>query len=199
MQAIDEYNPDKGTRFLTFAVWYIRRSMNYYLENTTNMIVRSNNTKLSKKIETIKEEYFREFGTQPTEDTIVDLIRDKYDIDVKDVRDVYDVNVSSISEEIDDDYTVEDNSEYNQKTASENGYEKDIEKDYTLTLIGELLSILPEEKADIIKMSYGIGYDRVYSLTEIGQKYDMYPEDVADLKKKIMKYLKQESRMKIAV
>ena len=199
MQAIDDYDPERGTRFLTLAVWYMRRAMNYYQDNTTNMVVRSNNMKLSKKIDVVKDEYFKEYGVQPTEDTIVDLIKEKYDLNVKDVRDVYDVNVSSISDEIDDDFTIEDNSEYNQKTASVNGYESEIDKDYTTTLITELLGVLPEDKADIIKMLYGVGYDRAYSVTEVGHKYNMYPEDVLSLKKKIIQYLKQECKMKVAV
>ena len=199
MQAIDEYDADRGTRFLTFAVWYMRRAMNYYQDNTNNMVVRSNNMKLSKKIDTVREDYFKKNGVMPTNAMVVDLIKEKYDIDVKDIRDVYDVNVSSISDEIDDDFTVEQNADYNQKTATKNEYEEEVDSDYNAQLTKELLNILPEDKADIIKMLFGVGYDRVYSPTEVGHKYDMYPEDVIALQNKIIQYLRQEGKFKVAV
>lgn len=199
MQAIDEYDSDRGTRFLTFAVWYMRRAMNYYQDNTNNMVVRSNNMKLSKKIDTVREDYFKKNGVMPTNAMVVDLIKEKYDIDVKDIRDVYDVNVSSISDEIDDDFTVEQNADYNQKTATKNEYEEEVDSDYNAQLTKELLNILPEDKADIIKMLFGVGYDRVYSPTEVGHKYDMYPEDVIALQNKIIQYLRQEGKFKVAV
>jgi len=197
MQAINEYNPERGTRFLTFAVWYMRRSMNYYQDNTNNMIVRSNNMKLSKKIDTVKETYFKENGTMPTNAMVVDLINEKYDIGIKDVRDVYDVNVSSISDELDDDFTVEENSEYNSKTASFNEYETEVDNDYKSALIEKLMGKISGKQADMIKMLYGVGYDRQYSIDEIAQKYNMYPDDTQSLINKIMQYLKQEGKLAV--
>jgi RNA polymerase primary sigma factor len=197
MQAIDEYNPDRGTRFLTFAVWYMRRAMNYYQDNTNNMIVRSNNMKLSKKIDKVREDYFKENGIMPTDGIVIDLIKEKYDIDIKDVRDVYDVNVSSISDEIDDDFTIEENSEYNSKTASINEYEMEVDNDYKSALIEKLMGKISGKQADMIKMLYGVGYDRQYTIDEIALKYNMYPEDTQSLINKIMQYLKQEGKLAV--
>ena len=36
--AIDTFDVTKGTKFITHAVWYIRRSMNYYLTTTNTLI-----------------------------------------------------------------------------------------------------------------------------------------------------------------
>lgn len=194
MEAIDDFDIDKGYKFITFAVWYIRRSMNYYLNNTNNMVVRTNNMKLSKKIELVKEEYFKEYGVYPSGNDLAQLIEDKFDIKIKDVSDVYDVNMASISDEYDEDYTVEDNSDFNDKTSSVNGYEEEIEDDSVKETVKKVLEVLPSDKAEMIKMLYGIGYDRQYSVDEVGEKFELYPEEVVKLSNTILKYLKQECK-----
>lgn len=195
MKGLADFNGNHGTRVLSFCVWYIRREMNHYLTNTSNMVVRSNNMKIGKKVDAVKDEYYKEFGVYPTDDEVMMLIEDKYGIKIKDVRDVYDVNVSSISDEIDDDFTVEENSEFTVKTSSYNLYEKEIEKGYYNAMIEQIFSSMDgmEKEKDIIKMLYGIGYDREYTVNEVGDKFGMYPEDIETLRNRTLKYLKQNS------
>jgi RNA polymerase primary sigma factor len=47
MKAIDKYDYTKGFKFITFAVWYIKRAMNSYMTNGKESIVKSNNAKYS--------------------------------------------------------------------------------------------------------------------------------------------------------
>ena len=48
-EAIDKFDPSLDNKFITFAVWYIRRNMNYYLINTRDIIVKTYAMKLFKK------------------------------------------------------------------------------------------------------------------------------------------------------
>lgn len=189
--AIDTFDVTKGTKFITHAVWYIRRSMNYYLTTTNNLINKSNNMKLGKKIEYVKQEFMCEHGYNPTSDEIIDMIKEKYDIDIKDISDVYDLNVASINEELDDDYTVEENSDFNDRTSSVNEYDTETDKTYNKMLVNNILSTLSPKQQDIIKMAFGIGYDRQYSTEEIGDKYEMDEMTINQLKNNIIKYLRE--------
>ena len=190
-EAIDKFNPSLGNKFITFAVWYIRRAMNYYLINTRDMITKTNGMKLFKKADKIVQKYFSEHGYDPTLDEVRDILEKKYNIEIKDISDLYDLNVTSINTDIDDDFTMEETNEYNEKTASVNEYETEVDKEYSKTLANKFLSIVPNEHKEIIKKLYGIGYERQYSITEVAQEYRMSDEDMENLRDKILKYMKQ--------
>lgn len=189
--AMEKYDLDKGYKFTTYAVWYIRRQMNFYLNDTRNMINRSNAAKIGKKVDIVKQKYYSENGREPSVDEIKRLIKECYGIDIKKDCDVYDISVASINEEIDDDYTEEDTYEYNQKTATINSYESEAEREYLNRYISEILSIVPPKQADIIRMSFGIGYERMYTSEEIGEKYKISKGEVDKLKEKILEYIRQ--------
>lgn len=200
MTAIDTFDVTKGMKFITYSVWYIRRSMNYYLSTMNSLVAKSNNMKYGKKIEYIKQECMCKNGYEPTYDEIVDMMKEKYNLDIKDICDVYDLNISSINQQLDDDYTIEDNSEFNEVTSSVNAYETETDKTYNNELVGNILSTLTEKQQDIIRMSFGIGYDRSFTAEEIGDKYEMDEMTVNQLKNNIIKYLKQNrSEYKLAI
>lgn len=200
MTAIDTFDVTKGMKFITYSVWYIRRSMNYYLSTMNSLVAKSNNMKYGKKIEYIKQECMCKNGYEPTYDEIVDMMKEKYNIDIKDICDVYDLNISSINQQLDDDYTIEDNSEFNEVTSSVNAYETETDKTYNNELVGNILSTLTEKQQDIIRMSFGIGYERSFTAEEIGDKYEMDEMTVNQLKNNIIKYLKQNrSEYKLAI
>lgn len=198
--AIDTFDVTKGMKFITYAVWYIRRSMNYYLSTMNSLVAKSNNMKYGKKIDYIKQECMCTNGYEPTYDEIVDMMKEKYNIDIKDICDVYDLNISSINQQLDDDYTIEDNSEFNEVTSSVNAYETETDNTYNNELVGNILSTLTEKQQDIIRMSFGIGYERYFTAEEIGDKYEMDEMTVNQLKNNIIKYLKQnKSEYKLAI
>lgn len=200
MTAIDTFDVTKGMKFITYSVWYIRRSMNYYLSTMNSLVAKSNNMKYGKKIEYIKQECMCKNGYEPTYDEIVDIMKEKYNLDIKDICDVYDLNISSINQQLDDDYTIEDNSEFNEVTSSVNAYETETDKTYNNELVGNILSTLTEKQQDIIRMSFGIGYERSFTAEEIGDKYEMDEMTVNQLKNNIIKYLKQNrSEYKLAI
>ena len=198
--AIDTFDVTKGMKFITYAVWYIRRSMNYYLSTINSLVAKSNNMKYGKKIECIKQEWICANGYEQTHEDIVDMLKDKHNIDIKDICDVYDLNISSINQQLDDDYTIEEDSEFNEVTSSVNTYEVDTDKTYNNELVGNILATLTEKQQDIIRMSFGIGYERSFTAEEIGDKYEMDEMTVNQLKNNIIKYLKQnKSEYKLAI
>jgi DNA-directed RNA polymerase sigma subunit (sigma70/sigma32) len=58
-------------------------------------------------------------------------------------------------------------------------------------LVNNILSTLSQKQQDIIKMAFGIGYDRQYSTEEIGDKYEMDEMTINQLKNNIIKYLRE--------
>ncbi len=200
-EAIDKFDPSLGFKFITYAVLYIKREMNYYLRTTNNMIKRPNNMKLGKKVETVKHKFYAENGYIPTEEDIVDIIKEVYGINIKDKSDVFDLTVTSISEKMDDDkYTVEDDDEFNRKTSCEIEYEDSINKEYNAEMINNILATIPKDNEEMIRMLFGIGTDRAYTVTEVGAKFELDPQVVVLIKNKVLEYLRQNKReYKIAI
>lgn len=177
--ALNEFDPSKGYKFITYGVWYIRRQMNYYMLTKRDMISQSAQVgNVKKKSETFKQRYFAENGRMPTNDEVKEALKKSFNIVVTKNEDLSEVGFSSIDEDITDDFTIENSNEFNEVTASENMYEEESEKDYEKAVLNECMSILSDKMADIVKMRYGIGYDRVYSAEEIGDKYGIIPERV---------------------
>lgn len=192
-KALDEFDLTLGYKFITYAVWHIRRSMNFYLNDTRNMVTRSNGNKLGKKLDTVRQKFYTENGREPSIEEIKAIISEQYGIDIKDDSDTYDVSFASINEEIDDDYTMEENAEYTSRTAVENEYNNTVDKDYKKALVNTILSSIPDRQADMMKMLYGIDYERTYSAEEVGEKYGMRGMEVAALRDKVIKYIRQNA------
>lgn len=170
--ALDAFDPSKGYKFFTYGVWYIRRQMNYYLLTKRDMISQSAQVgNIRKKSDSFRQRYFAENGHMPTNDEVKDALKKSFNITVSKTEDIAEMGFSSIDDDISDDFTVEETTEFNERTASENGYESEMESDYRKEILGECLSAIPDKAADIIKMRYGVGYDRAYSDDEISAKY----------------------------
>ena len=182
MKALEEFDPDRGYKFITYGVWYMRRQMNYYMLTKRDMVSHSSQVgNINKKSEAFRQKYFAEFGRTPTNDEIKQALLENFNISVSKDDDLFETALSSIDEDLSEDYTVEESSDFNEKTASVNDYEEEAENDYLKEVLKEYLSVLPEKAADVVKMRYGVDYDRQYSDTEIADKYGMSVEQVEKL------------------
>ena len=183
MQAIDSYDPDKDNRFLSYAVWYIRRSINAYIVNDDLFIHKTNNTKTVYHINKLKSRFFNENGRYPTEEELIDMLNEK-GIKINDVTDLYDLKINSISTNYDDeDGNAFENSKYfKARAVTLNEYEDDIDKEYKTALSGALMSVLDEREKAIIEYAFGIGHCKSYTNSEIGEELGMSGERVRQLK-----------------
>lgn len=169
MTAIDKYDVSMPNRFLSYAVWYIRRSINYYLVNDNLLIRRTNNSKVSTKLNNITNKYYCENGRFPNEAEIIEILEKKYGVKIQYESDLYDVRTESINSTFDDNEanTFENSKEYMTKTANRNGYEETIDDEYNEYLVEKILSIFNSKDRQIVEMRYGLGKYK-------GQVYENY-------------------------
>ena len=179
--ALERFDPSKGYKFLTYGVWYIRRQMNTFLLTKRKTI--SNSAPVAhvqKKMDSIKQKTYAETGTVLSDVEALDIVKQSYDVKVKDERVLSTITMSYIDEPISDDYTVEESDRFTEHTASENQYDERVEREYQDQLINYYLSHLSEKERDIVKMRYGIGpyRGREISKEEISVKHNVSPERV---------------------
>lgn len=159
MTAIDKYDVSMPNRFLSYAVWYIRRSINYYLINDNLLVRRTNNSKVSTKLNNINNQYYCENGRFPTEAEVIEILEQKYGVKIQYESDLYDVKTESINSTFDDNEsnTFENSKEYITKTANKNEYEEVINDEYNEYIVEKLLSIFNERDRQVIEMKFGVG------------------------------------------
>jgi len=61
-------------------------------------------------------------------------------------------------------------------------------------IIKESLSTLTDRESDIIKLYFGIGYDKQHTLDEIADRYNVTRERVRQIKERAIKRLRHPSR-----
>lgn len=202
IKAIDTYDESKGFKFITYASYYIRREMRYFMNSTNVMVERSNFFKLDAKLKQIKHDFYNDNGYYPSVETIINLFKTRFNIDVKDRSDVFDVIINSTSVNKDEDnYNSEVETLFNSKTYYSNEYEDVINKDYIKNRVLTLVNTLSERDADIIKMLYGIGeYDREYSISDIAEKHNLNKASIGIIKNKaLIKMSRHQKSFKIAI
>jgi RNA polymerase sigma factor (sigma-70 family) len=194
LEAFEEFDYTKGFKFITFAVWYIKRSMNGFMTTQRDSIVKSNAAKYGKKVEKIKNEFYIKNCRYPYPDEIAELLLEKYDIEVVNLIDLYDLNISSINDDVDNEVSVEEVSDFALQTASYNDFDNNEENsndDLIDGLSKNLLGVLSARYKDIVCKYFGIGGDK-YSIFELSMEYQLPENSVKKIIDKAIQYMKQE-------
>jgi RNA polymerase primary sigma factor len=191
MQAIDSYDYTKENRFLSYAVWYIRRSINAYIVNDEMFIQKTNNTKTIYQVGKLRTKFFSMYGRYPIEEELIELLKEK-GVKISDISDLYELKINSISTTYDDEdgNAFENSPMFTSKTYTTNEYETDIEKEYDSAMSGMLMSVLDERERTIIEYAFGIGYAKSYTNNEIGEIMGMSAERIRQLKNGALKKMR---------
>ena len=186
IKALDESDFDvtKGTRFLTLAVWYIRREIVHYLTNDVNLVKKSNSSKTSFHLNKVKSKFYCENGRFPSDEEIIEIFDKDYGIKINNKSDIYEVKAESINSTFDDDdsNSFENSYDFTSKTSSFNDYEKKINQEKISSDVQFILDSLKERDRDVMKMSFGIGYAKEYTNFEIADELGLTHWSFVELK-----------------
>lgn len=190
--AASKFDPHMGFKFISYAVWYIRREITEFLNKNSRVIrIPVNRINELSKVKQEMNKLEQVYG------------RDIFDVDLVDIGlsentvtnliNIDSMRISSLDSPISSD--------------SDSGVLIDIIKDdnleptdYLLTnndhsdVLGVLLSKLTSQQSYVIKESFGVGGEEPKTLGEIGVKLNMSKEGVRQIKNKSLKILKVNSR-----
>jgi len=193
MTALESYDPEKKNRFLSYAVWYITRDILAYLNGENVLIRKTNNTKTVYKIPKIKEKFYAEHNRYPDVDELAEIMESEYGLKIKDKTDLLDISTTSISTCFDDEdaRAFENTPYFTEKTAVDNDYVSEMSEEHNSIISGTLISSLTEKEQTIIKMSFGIGFNKEYTNAEIGEVIGMSGERVRQLRNGAIEKMKK--------
>ena len=193
--AIDRFDPTRGMRFISYAVWYIRRAIVSHITNDGAIVRSSNKQKLMGILPKVKETLFQKYGREATPEEVMESLQNDYHIKIKEKEDVYDMCVSSISDTMigESDSPSPSQMEFEAYTATRNEYEDEMDKESNVYLVGKLLSVCTKKEQEIIKKLYGIGYDNPISPEDVAEEYGMTRTRILQMKKNIIKKMQKAS------
>lgn len=187
------YDINKGVRFLSYAVWYIRREIYSYLSNRDMLVRKQNNLKTVGRVNKIKNKFYASTGRYPSMDEIIEILDKEYGIKIMEESDLYDLRMDSLNINYDDEdaSAFENSSLFTAKTSVDNDYVKDTDTEYNNEATGELLSCLDEREKEVIKRAFGMApFNKEYTNAESGEDMGLSGERVRQIKEKALKKMR---------
>ena len=182
--AIQNYDPDKGYKFLSFAVWYIRREILREIYNNGRTI-RYPITHISRitKVKKAYENFVSEYQREPTEEELIEIAN----VTQKQYKSV--VMDKSYCQSIDTPIS-EDGTTTLEDVLSEDV--KDFTDVFSKDAIGNALNILNPREYKVITEFYGLNGNYERPIKEIAVEMGLGDERVRQIRKSAIKKLQQK-------
>ena len=190
IEAARKFEPSRGFKFISYAVWYIRKNMSDYFNKSASSIRipvnKINNLNKLKKQISIMEQIN---GRPVTSSDFIDNDDNNFNIDdVSLLMDIDKISVSSLDSPFSSDT---DSGNMLDVIEDKNSYKSDsIVNDEDLNRILEsLMDKLDEKQKEIIILSFGLYNQEPLTLIEIGERVNANRESVRQSKQKALKIM----------
>lgn len=196
VEAIEKFDPSTGFKFISYAVWHIRKNiMSYLSKNSSTVRIPQNVYSDLRKYKKIEDKFISSFGREPAVEEILDLIEENNieNISIGTVKNVGSSLPSTIPLESFGNNPEEDSYSPINWISSEDNPEKLIENAESENFLKEAMFNLNEIEKKAIRMRYGLDNTEPSTLLEIGN----YFERTGEWARNIIK--KAEAKMKRSI
>lgn len=199
IKAVDKFDETRGVKFASFALWYIKRSIND-CKAEDQMVKPTNYSKTFHVIAKAKDKFMQKNERMPNQIELMEFINEHYHKNIKDPHDLCDIINSRVDLSSDDDEYASDVNFFNVVTASKNECEKNDAYKYNQEFITLLMEPLTEREKIIIKLMFGLEDDLKgqYKSSDVGEKLGLTKERVRQLKKLALEKMKKEYEKRMA-
>lgn len=167
LEALDKFNPESGSKFISYAAHYMKRSVINYLALKGSQVRITG----AQAIYTVKGELANEFSQsekrEPTEDELYDLVNDRMNGKVRDKECLRSVVVETLDGE-GDAYSAIRN-EADGACSEENGCLTEIDREHAREMVRWLFKRCTESERKVVKYKFGIDCGHPYTDLEISR------------------------------
>jgi RNA polymerase primary sigma factor len=190
MRATDKFDYRRGFKFSTYATWWIRQGLTRALTDQTKTIrVPVHMMEFYGKVTKASRELTHQLGREPGKEELAKRLEVSTEKIVAVLRAVQDP-IALQTPLGDEGSTVE---EFISDKDSPSPYSNRESNDVTEHILRVLNTIAPRE-AEIIRMRFGIGFDKDCTLEEIGNHFSITRERVRQIEAKALRKLRHPSR-----
>ena len=191
MRAAEKFEYRRGFKFSTYATWWIRQAITRAIadQSRTIRIPVHMNESMNKFLRASRE-LEKELGRTPTNEEI----GERMEITMEKVLKLKSISRDPVSLETP---VGRDGESALGDLIEDKEVESPVETVIDVTvrdMINEILKTLSPKEEKVIKMRFGIGYDREYTLEEIGQEFSVTRERIRQIESKALKSLRLPDR-----
>jgi RNA polymerase primary sigma factor len=190
MKAIDKFDYKMGFKFSTYATWWIRQGITRALIDQTKTIrIPVHIMEFYNKVIKASRELTQKLGIEPSKEEIAKRL----EVSTGKIEEVFRVIQDPIALQTpigDESTTIE---EFISDKNSPSPY-SDTESNNVTKHILRVLNTLTPKEAEIIRMRFGIGFEKDHTLEEVGRLFSITRERVRQIEAKALRKLKHPNR-----
>lgn len=195
IKAAQRFDETRGSKFISYAVWWIRQSILQALAEQSRIVrLPLNKVGSLNKINRAFSELEQEFEREPSAEELATVL----EIPTEEVETTLGVAARHVSMDAPfvegEDNSLLDVLENDSTPATDSVLEY---KDSLRKEIERALGTLTDRQADVIKLYFGIGVEHPESLEDIGDKFGLTRERVRQIKDKAINKLRSTTRSKL--
>ncbi len=195
MEAAKRFDPTRGVKFISYAVWWIRQAiMQALAEQCGSVRLPLKQAGLLYKIRTQYQRLSKEMGREPTTHELAESIEVTPKLKVEDVEEIMRVSRKALS--LESPVGEDSDTAYLDLMTADNipPVDHELVKSSLASEIARLLEELSDREEQVIRMRFGIGAEGPLTLEKVGGKLGLSRERIRQIEKKAKKKLLKKAK-----